>query len=84
MKPIGKYIVISQVKEEVKTESGLLLSAADALDIRYKKGKVIAPGTDVSVIDSEDVIFYDSRAGYAMLCLLMSGDALRCLAWLCW
>ena len=59
MKPIGKYIVISQIKEEVKTESGLLLSAADALDIRYKKGKVIAPGTDVSVIDSEDVIFYD-------------------------
>ena len=67
MKPIGKYIVISQVKEEVKTESGLLLSAADALDIRYKKGKVIAPGTDVSVIESEDVIFYDSRAGYTMI-----------------
>ncbi len=26
MKPIGKYILIRQIKEEVKTESGLLLS----------------------------------------------------------
>ena len=29
MKPIGKYILIKQVKEEVKTDSGLLLSAKD-------------------------------------------------------
>ena len=27
MKPIGKYIVIKEIKEELKTESGLLLSA---------------------------------------------------------
>ncbi len=67
MKPIGKYILIKEIKEEVKTESGLLLSAEDTSNIRYKKGKVIAPGTDVVVIDSEDVIYYDSRAGYTMI-----------------
>jgi len=67
MKPIGKYIVIDKIVEEVKTESGLLLSAEDTKDIRYKKGKVIAPGTDVTVIDSGDEIFYDSRAGYTMI-----------------
>ena len=27
MKPIGKYILIQQIKEEIKTDSGLLLSA---------------------------------------------------------
>ena len=67
MKPIGKYILIKEVKEEVRTESGLLLSAEDTNNIRYKKGNVIAPGTDVVVIDSGDVIFYDSRAGYTMI-----------------
>tara|TARA_R100000541_G_C1877900_1_gene81884 strand:- start:605 stop:862 length:258 start_codon:yes stop_codon:yes gene_type:complete len=67
MKPIGKYILIKEVKEEVRTESGLLLSAEDTSNIRYKKGNVIAPGTDVVVIDSGDVIFYDSRAGYTMI-----------------
>ena len=67
MKPIGKYILIQKVKEEIKTESGLLLSADDVKDIRYKKGKVIKPGTDVSVIDSGNVIYYDGRAGYTMV-----------------
>ncbi len=50
MKPIGKYIVIKTIKEELKTESGLLLSAQDASEFRYRKGEVVKPGTDVSVI----------------------------------
>ena len=67
MKPIGKYILISQVKEEIKTDSGLLLSAKDAQDIRYKKGVVVVPGTDVKRIMKDDTIYYDSRAGYTMV-----------------
>ena len=41
MKPIGKYIVIKTIKEELKTESGLLLSNEDANNFRYKKGEII-------------------------------------------
>jgi co-chaperonin GroES (HSP10) len=67
MRPIGKYILIQQIKEALKTESGILLTADDSADIRYKKATVVAPGTDVSVISSEDTIFYDSRAGYTMI-----------------
>tara|TARA_R110002050_G_scaffold290950_1_gene444984 strand:+ start:2647 stop:2904 length:258 start_codon:yes stop_codon:yes gene_type:complete len=67
MRPIGKYIVIKSIKEELKTESGLLLSAQDASDIRYKKGVVVKAGTDVSVIHSEDVVYYDGNAGHDML-----------------
>jgi len=67
MKPIGKYIVIKEIKEELKTESGLLLSAQDASEFRYKKGEVIKEGTDVKVIDSGDVIYYDATAGHNML-----------------
>ena len=67
MKPIGKYIVIKTIKEELKTESGLLLSAQDASEFRYRKGEVIKQGTDVSVISDGDIIYYDKSAGHEML-----------------
>jgi|TARA_R110000782_G_C14641311_1_gene395654 co-chaperonin GroES (HSP10) len=67
MKPIGKNIVIKTLEEEIKTSSGLLLSADDANQLRYKKGKIIAIGTDVVAIDTESEIYYDKRAGYTML-----------------
>jgi co-chaperonin GroES (HSP10) len=67
MKPIGKYIVIKKIEEEVKSKSGLLLSGKDVQDIRYRKGTVIKPGTKVDVISEDDTIYYDSRAGYTMV-----------------
>ena len=67
MKPIGKYIVIKTIKEELKTESGLLLSAQDVSDFRYRKGQVVKPGTDVNVINEGDLIYYDKAAGHGML-----------------
>ena len=36
MKPINKYILVSKIDEEVKTQSGLLLSAEDVEGFRYK------------------------------------------------
>ena len=41
MKPIGKYVVIKTIEEELKTSSGLLLSAEDANQLRYKKGRIV-------------------------------------------
>ena len=67
MKPISKYIIIKTVEEEVKTSSGLLLSAEDANNMRYKRGLVIMQGTDVTVIKEGDEIYYDKRAGFTML-----------------
>ena len=67
MKPIGKYIIIKTIKEELKTESGLLLSAQDAQSFRYKKAEVVKQGTDVKVINSGDVIYYDGATGHEML-----------------
>lgn len=67
MKPIGKYIVIKKIEEELKTESGLLLSNQDAANFRYKKGEVIKEGTDVKVIANGDIIYYDGAAGHEML-----------------
>ena len=67
MKPIGKYIVINKINEELKTESGLLLSAQDVSDFRYRKCEVVKAGTDVSVINDGDLIYYDKSAGHEML-----------------
>lgn len=67
MKPIGKYILIQKITEETKTESGLLLSAEDAKQMRYQKATVKAVGTEVSTISDTDTIYYDSRAGHQMI-----------------
>lgn len=66
MKPIGKYLVIKKIKEELKTSSGLLLSNEDANNFRYKKGEVIESGTDINVINKGDLIYYDKAAGHEM------------------
>ena len=66
MKPIGKYIVIQPIEEQLTSDSGLILTSADASNFRYKKGEVVKPGTDVSVINSGDLIYYDGSAGHTM------------------
>lgn len=67
MKAIGKYIVVKQIEEEVRTDSGIILSGDDTNQFRYKKGKVICPGTDVNCIDVDDVIYYDKGHSFTML-----------------
>jgi len=67
MKAIGKNIIIKSIDEEVKTSSGLLLSGKDADQLRYKKGVVVNPGTDVLVINEGDVIYYDKAHGFTMM-----------------
>jgi co-chaperonin GroES (HSP10) len=71
MRAIGKYIVIDRVSEEVKSSSGLFLSGDDVNSLRYKKGVVVNPGTDVSVVKEGDVIYYDKSAGHD---IVINGD----------
>jgi len=65
--PINKYILVTTIDEQIKTESGLLLTGSDADKFRYKKGLVVKPGTNVDVIKENDLIYYDKGAGYTML-----------------
>jgi co-chaperonin GroES (HSP10) len=67
MKPIGKYIVIVSTEEEVRTDSGLILSSEDINQFRYKRGIVVEPGTEVSHIKKGDKIYYDKVHSFAML-----------------
>ena len=67
MTPIGKYIVVKTIEEDIKTESGLYLSGDDANQLRYKKGIVEKPGTDVTVINEGDTIYYDKGHRFTMI-----------------
>ena len=65
MRAIGKYIVIEPIKEtEAKTKGGLLLAESQREDIRYRRAKVIEPGSDVKVLKRKDEIYYDRSAGF--------------------
>jgi len=60
---IGKNVIIQPIEEEVKTDSGLLLTASDVDEFRYKKAKVIQPGTDVQNIK----LYFDKSAGFSLM-----------------
>jgi len=67
MKPIGKFIVVKDIQEEIKTQSGLILSGEYTNQLRYKRAEVIATGTDVDVIDEGDELYYDKAHSFTML-----------------
>ena len=65
MKAIGKYLVIDPIKEvDTKTKGGLILAESQREDIRYRRAKVIQPGSDVKVLKKGDEIYYDKSAGF--------------------
>ena len=65
MKAVGKYIVIDPVKEDnIKTQGGLILGEQQREDIRYRRAKVVEPGSDVDVLKTGDEIYYDRSSGF--------------------
>lgn len=57
-KVIGKRILLSPTNEEVKSKSGLNLSAGEPS--KYKNAIVAHVGTDVALINVGDKVQYDS------------------------
>ena len=65
MKAVGKYIVIDPIKEvDSTTKGGLILAESQREDIRYRRAKVVEPGSDVNVLKTGDEIYYDKAAGF--------------------
>ena len=65
MKAIGKYIVIKPIKEvDTKTKGGLILAENQREDIRYRRAKVVQPGTEVKVLKKGDEVYYDKASGF--------------------
>ena len=67
MKAVGKFIVIDPVKEtDVTTKGGLILAEKQREDVRYRRAKVIEPGSDISVLKKGDEVYYDKSAGFSI------------------
>ena len=65
MKAIGKYVVIEPIKEvDVQTKGGLILAEKQREDVRYRRAKVIEPGSNVDVLKKGDEVYYDKSAGF--------------------
>lgn len=67
MKPLGKYILIEQIDEQIVSGIGLIMSGSDTTKMRYKKARIVKVGTDVSTVSEEDIVYYDKNAGYSMM-----------------
>jgi len=65
MKAVGKFIVIDPIKEtDVTTKGGLILAEKQREDVRYRRAKVLEPGSEVSVLKKGDEVYYDKAAGF--------------------
>jgi len=52
MKAVGKYIVIKELHDKQRE------------DIRYQEAEVLNPGSDVTLLNKGDKIYYDRHAGF--------------------
>lgn len=65
MRAIGKYIVIDPIKEvDTTTKGGLILAEKQREDIRYRRAKIVEPGSDVKALKKGDEVYYDRSAGF--------------------
>ena len=65
--PVNKYLLVEILEEQITTQSGLLLTGNETDQLRYKKARVAAPGTNVDCVAEGNIIYYDKNAGYTML-----------------
>lgn len=66
MKVIGPNILIVPQEEETKTKGGLLMSASDTKELRYKKATVVSVGNMVEGVMPGNFIYFDKAAGHTI------------------
>ena len=66
MRAVNNYIIVTPIKEEIKTDFGFIMQD-DKKEIRYLKGKVISCGEKTECISPNDTIYYDRHAGHTVV-----------------
>ena len=66
MKIIGQNILIVPFEEETKSKGGLLMSASDTKELRYKKATVVAVGDLATSVKPGNFIYFDKAAGHGI------------------
>lgn len=65
--PVGKFLIIDPIKEELTNSVGMKLSANDDFQFRYRKAKVSKIGDLVNYAKEGDTVYYDKNAGHQVL-----------------
>lgn len=66
MRVIGPNILIIPQEEETKSKGGLLMSASDTKELRYKKATVVSVGNMVEGVMPGNFIYFDKAAGHTI------------------
>ena len=66
MKAVNNYIIVKNIKDELKKVAGLIMTEELDSDNRYIKAKVISTGNLVEGIKEKDIIYYDKHAGHGV------------------
>jgi len=64
MRAINHYIIVKNIKTELKTVAGLIITDKTDVDNRYIKAEVISIGNLVEGINEKDIVYYDKHAGH--------------------
>ena len=48
----------------MKTKGGLILAVNQREDIRYRRAKVVEPGSDVTLLKTDDEVYYGKAARF--------------------
>lgn len=65
-KVIGKNILIVPMEEDTKSRAGLIMTASDVNELRYKKATVVSAGSMVDGIKPGAFIYFDKAAGHSI------------------
>jgi len=60
---LGQFVVLRKEVEEVKNQSGLIMTEYTDKSIRYKLAEVVSAGDKVKDLSPGDKVYYDSAAG---------------------
>tara|TARA_R100000541_G_scaffold53612_1_gene61763 strand:+ start:35 stop:292 length:258 start_codon:yes stop_codon:yes gene_type:complete len=64
MKAINRYIIVKNIKTELKKVAGLIVTDETDADNRYLKAQIISCGNLVEGLKDDDTIYYDKHAGH--------------------
>ncbi len=66
MRPLGNYIIVRELKEDIKkTKGGLMLAESHRDDIRYRKAKIVRLGSSIEpeLLAEDQTVWIDKHAG---------------------
>ena len=67
MHAVGDYIIVEDLKEDIKATSGMVLSDKDTNMLRYRMGKVKSVGNNVKAVAIDDTVYYDKGTSFSLI-----------------